>query len=138
MLGKAFIGKILYRVEDALKPEEQRRASSRSIGGMDAVLAGHLAQAAPIGDDPVWKIGPCTGKGLNKPPDRYRGPDAPTLAEFVNKAKLFLGEFEDVAFLRCTHRVDEDGDPSWSEERRSAYRREALRFLGVTRKMADL
>ena len=44
MLGKDFVGKILFRARDA-DPE----ASPDTLGGTDAVLSGHLAQAAPIG-----------------------------------------------------------------------------------------
>ncbi len=133
MLGKAFVGKILFRVEDA-QPDE----SEASLFGLDAILAGHLAQAAPIADDPVYKTGPYKGKGLNKPPDNYRGEPPPSLAELVERARLFLEEFEDVVQLLETHRVDEDGDKSWSEERRAQYQRDAQEFLKVTRRMADL
>ena len=35
-------------------------------------------------------------------------------------------------------RVDEDGDESWSAERREAYKANAQKFLEVTRRMADL
>ena len=133
MLGRAFIGKILSRARGA-----ERISSGLSLGGLDAILAGHLAQAAPIGDDPVYKPGPYKGKGLNKPPDSYRGPEPKTLAEFVQDARLFLEEFEDVVFLRNTHRVDEVGDASWSAERLERYRSDADRFLMVTRRMAGL
>ena len=57
MLGKAFVGKLLFRVEDA-QPEH----TTESLFGLDAILAGHLAQAAPIGDDPVYKEGLYKGK----------------------------------------------------------------------------
>ena len=109
----------------------ERTASGLTLGGLDAILAGHLAQAAPIGDDPVYKPGAYKGKGLNKPPDNYRGPEPKTLAEFVHDARLFLDEFEDVVFLRNTHRVDDVGDESWSAERRERYRSDAERFLMV-------
>ena len=56
----------------------------------------------------------------------------------MDKARLFLAAFEDVALLLNTHRVDEDGDKSWSAERRERYRLDAQRFLAVTRRMADL
>ena len=51
MLGKAVVDKILFRVRDA-----EREDTGKSLGGLDA-LSGHLAQAAPIGDDPVYKPG---------------------------------------------------------------------------------
>ena len=128
----------MYRAEDTQTREEKRRAAERSLAGLDVVLSGHLAQAAPIGDDPVYKPGRYQGKGINKPPDNYHGPASKTLAEFVDTARLFLAEFEDVALLLNTHRVDEDGDKSWSVERRERYRLDAQRFLAVTRRMADL
>ena len=85
MLGKAFLGKILFRAREAEDPP-----SGLSLGGLDVILAGHLAQAAPIGDDPLYKPGAYKGKGLNKPPDSYKGAEPKTLAEFVSDARLFL------------------------------------------------
>ena len=130
MLGLAFIGKILFRVRDA-QPEDSRG----SLFGLDVIKAGHLAQAAPIGDDPVYKSGPYTGKGLNTPPKGYSGKEPPTYESFLRDARVFL---EDVAMLMETHRVDEAGDPSWSAERLAQYQRDAKTFLEVTRRIADL
>ena len=107
MLGQAFIGKILFRARDA-QPEDARG----SLFGLDVIKAGHLAQAAPIGDDPVYKSRPYTGKGLNKPPSKYSGRLPPSYESFVQDARLFLEEFEDVAMFLETHRVDEEGDLS--------------------------
>ena len=61
-----------------------------SLGGLDVILAGHLAQAAPIGDDPLYKPGAYKGKGLNKFWGNYRGTEPKTLADFVSDASLFL------------------------------------------------
>ena len=58
MLGLAFIGKSLFRARDA-QPEDTRG----SLFGLDEIKAGHLAQAAPIGDYPVYNSGPYTGNG---------------------------------------------------------------------------
>ena len=60
------------------------------------------------------------------------------MAEFVQDARLFFEEVDDVALLLNTHRVDEDGDGTWSPERRERYKRDAQEFLEVTRRMADL
>ena len=49
MMGKGFIGKILFRAEDAA-PDE---SFAMTLFGLDCILAGHLAQASPIGDDPI-------------------------------------------------------------------------------------
>ena len=132
MLGKAFVGKALYRAREVAP------GVAGSLAGLGCILAGHLAQATPIGDDPVFKPGGYTGKSTNRPPENYRGPDPPTTKELVERANLFLREFEDVVMLLETHRVDEGGDPSWSDDRRTQYQRDAKRFLEVTRRMADL
>ena len=136
MLGRAFVGKILFRVRDA----QLKRTPQWWLAGMDALFAGHLAQAAQIGDEPLYQPGRYKGKGLNKPPDNYRGEKEghKSLAELVEDARLFLSEFDDVAMLRNTHRVDDSGDPSWSPEVKAQYKQRADRFLEVTRKMADL
>ena len=85
MLGKGFIGKILFRAEDA-SPDE---SFCMTLLGLDCILAGHLAQAQPIGDDPVYRVGPCKGKGLNLPPESYSGPTPPSFADFVSRASIF-------------------------------------------------
>ena len=69
MLGRAFVGKILFRVRDA----QLKRTPQWWLAGMDALFEGHLAQAAPIGDEPLYQPGRYKGKGLNKPPDNFRG-----------------------------------------------------------------
>ena len=102
MLGKAFIGKVLYRAR------EVDPGTDASLAGLDCIAAGHAAQATPIGDDPLFKPGGYTGKSTNRAPDNYRGKVAPpSTTELVDDAKLFLAEFEDVVALLETHRVEE-------------------------------
>ena len=74
MMGKGFIGKILFRAEDAA-PDA---SFGMALFGLDCILAGHLAQAPQIGDDPVYKTGAYKGKGLNKPPEGYSGETPPS------------------------------------------------------------
>ena len=50
----------MFRARDA-----RLEATRGSLFGLDVIMAGHLAQAAPIGDDPVYKSGACKEKGLN-------------------------------------------------------------------------
>ena len=88
-----------------------------TLFGPDCILAGHLAQAPPIGDDPVYKTGAYKGKGLNLPPKGYTGPEPPSLADLVDRARVFLSEFDDVVELLETHRVDEEGCKDWTPER---------------------
>ena len=49
------------------------------FGRVEQVDWRYLAQAAPIGDDPVYKTGPYKGKGLNKLKGNYTGPPAAEL-----------------------------------------------------------
>ena len=69
------------------------------MGGLDVMLCGHGAQATPIGDGSLFKVGPYTGKGRNQP---AHGEDSTALsaAALPDDAELFLNEFEDVALLR--------------------------------------
>ena len=85
MLGKGFLGKVLYRARDAAPDSSQ----GLSLFGLDCILAGHLAQAAPIGDDPLYYTGKCKGEGLNKPKDDYKGKWPPSLATLVDEARTF-------------------------------------------------
>ena len=140
MNGRATLGKVNYRVLCAQDKATKNFASAGTqwMAGKDVIMAGHLAQAQPIGDDPVFKTGPYTGKGLNRPPKGRDVPEAPDLKTLSEAGRLFLDEFEDVSILRATHRVDLEGEKHWSGERKARYGQDAQRFLEVTRRMADL
>ena len=134
MIGIVFMGKVLYRAQEVAEP----CGAQETLAGIDVILSGHLAQAPPIGDEPIYKTGAYTGKALNKPPTGDSGPGAKSHADFVAMSQLFLQEFEDVAMLLRTHRVDDTGDVNWTRERRAQYKADADRFLEVTSRMADL
>ena len=85
MTGKIMLGKCLYRADNVKDP-----GLEGSFAGVDVVLAGHLAQAAPIGDDAVYKVGPYTGKGENKPPEGSESKAWMKTTDFVNKANVFF------------------------------------------------
>ena len=62
MLGRQFMGKVLYRTGEILRENMQwfgKRAVS--FGGLDVVLAGHSAQIKPVGDERLWKRGAYEG-----------------------------------------------------------------------------
>ena len=145
MLGRQFAGKILYRAEQVLGGVPRSFGSDRavSMGGLDVILAGHSAQCRPVGDEPLYKMGPYRGKGLNKPSKGERPLDAPTCSALVDRACLFRDEFlqdpdGDVVILRQVHRVDETGSAELSESARRLHSDEAERFLEVTGRLADL
>ena len=106
------------------------------MGGLDVIVAGHSAQAQPIGDDSLCKVGPYTGRGRNQPKDGVDA-TAPSCEALSNDAELFMQEFEDVALLRRVWRLD-DGNDDMSPEDRAAYRAEADKFLEILGRMADL
>ncbi len=98
--------------------------------GRDAVLAGDPKQANPIGDEPMYKEGEHGGKGQNKPAGRELNPSvAWSTNKLVRMRMLVRQTFQDVALLRQVHR--------YTDGRREEYRRGAMRFLSVTRGMAD-
>ena len=145
MLGRQFMGKILYRVGQVLGGTPRRFGGGRavSMGGLDVILAGHSAQNKPVGDEPLFKMGPYCGKGLNKPSKGERPADAPTCSALVDRACLFRDEIlqdpdGDVVILRQVHRVDETGSAELSESARRLFSDEAERFLEATGRLADL
>ena len=139
MLGRMFMGKILYRVQGVLGDAPEHYGRSVSMGGLDVVVTGHPAQIRMVGDDYWWKPGPYTGKAKNLPPRQSEGPeDAPKPEDLVAQARLFLAEFEDVVILQKLQRLDEDGDDSMTPAERTRYKQEAQRWRGVTGRMADL
>ena len=60
MLSRMMLGKISYRVEEALG------VKSGSLGGRDCVLAGDLRQIPPIDGSALYKEGPYDGTAVNK------------------------------------------------------------------------
>ena len=136
MIGKIFMGKMLFRARNVLGSAPAAFGRDVSMGGLDVILSGHGAQAQPIGQDSLAKVGPYTGKATNQPKDGF-DPTAPTAQDLSNDAELFMNEFEDVVLLRQVWRLD-DGNDQMSAEERSAYRAEADKFLEVLRRMADL
>ena len=86
MIGRMFLGKIDYRAGEALSHRSKEMMGNHvSMGGLDVVLAGHSAQAKPIGDEPLYKMGSYTGKGLNKLRNGPADAAAPSCTSFVDR-----------------------------------------------------
>ena len=143
MIGRSFLGKIEYRVQEALRSGERECGAGVSLGGRDTVLSGDPRQAMPVTEEPMYINGPYKGKAKNLPPRRRDGaaaevpPGTPTVHDFVGRGCMLRDEFDDVVFLRKVHRADRSRacvDP----EQRKRYVEDADRFLEVTDSMADL
>jgi hypothetical protein len=69
MIGRQMLGKICFRVNEMVGPDGPPEFGGKvvSLGGRDVVLAGDPKQAPPIGDEAMYKNGPYSGRGLNKP-----------------------------------------------------------------------
>jgi len=131
------LGKIEFKVRDALRGNRGEVAAQTYLCGRDAVLAGDPKQASPIGDEPLFKEGSYRGKGQNKPRGSDRTPDnAWATPKLVSMGMNVRNSFQDVARLRQVWRyVDEKAEIP--EEQREAYRQDAMEFPKVTRGMAD-
>jgi hypothetical protein len=98
MIGRQMLGKIDYRVSATVSAEEEYGCYV-SMGGRDVVVAGDWKQAQPIGEEPLYKVGPYGGKGLNKPSRGERPGDAPSMEDLTSRGVLLREEFEDVGFF---------------------------------------
>ena len=137
MVGRQMLGKIEFKVWDTLRGAPGGGESEVLLQGRDAVLAGDPKQASPIGDEPMYKEGDYGGKGQNKPRGSEGTPgDAWTTKKLVRMGMAVRQTFQDVALLRQVHRYTEEKE-GLAEGRREEYRRDAGRFLSVTRGMAD-
>ena len=67
MIGRQMMGKIEFRVRDALKGTVPRGGDETYLCGKDVVLAGDPKQAPPIGDEPLFRVGEYGGRAMNKP-----------------------------------------------------------------------
>ena len=139
MIGRRMLGKIEYKVRDILF---QRQVSDdmdqKCLGGKDAVLSGDPKQAAPIGDEPMYRDGAYIKKGENKPRGSAGTPDdAWSNKTLVVKGMQVRDTFKDTVLLRQVHRHRSDNEEI-SPDLRSQYRADATKFLDTMRKMADL
>ena len=137
MVGRQMMGKIEFKVRDTLRGEIKGLPATATLAGRDCVLAGDPKQANPIGDDPLYKEGAYTGKGQNKPKGSDRTPDdAWSTHKLVTMGMCVRNSFDDVCLLRQVHRyVDEKSD--MPPELRDEFKRDAVKFIKVTRGMAD-
>ena len=107
------------------------------LGGKDVVLSGDPKQAAPLGDEPMWREGEYTKTGQNKPKGNEGvPPGAKSTKELVRLGMMARISFQDVVLLRQVHRVRDPGSDV-PDEKLDAYRKDAAEFLGVTQAMAD-
>jgi PIF1 helicase. len=137
MVGRQMLGKIEFKVRDTLRGAAQSLGEDACLAGRDTVLAGDPKQANPIGDDPMYREGDYAGKGQNKPRGSDRTPsDAWSTHKLVRMGMLLRNSFEDVALLRQVHRFS-DESTDLPPEKREEYRAAAVKFLEVTRGMAD-
>jgi hypothetical protein len=144
MIGRQMLGKLVFRVAEALRSASREFGRDVTMGGRDLVLAGDLRQAKPLGDEALYKNGPYKGKGRNAPGKKGKSgvrreppPGTPTIEELTGRGVGLREEFEDVVLLREVFRVDR-GDDTMDSATRREYEREADRFLEVLNRMADL
>lgn len=146
MIGRQMLGKIEFKVRNTLQQEVQAMPEEMFVGnrkvmhtlvGRDVVLSGDLKQANPIGDEPFYTRGAYKGKGRNKPKNADRTPDdAWDTGRLVVNGQAVRDSFEDVCLLRQVHRYVEERS-GVSPESREQFKQDALRFLKITRGMAD-
>ena len=144
MLGRRFLGQILFRTSQILGARPEHFAEECTFGGLDVILAGHADQAKPIGDESVFKPGKYTGKAV------HTGKDGrllfPNVEHFVDYARTAMTEFKDVVLLQQVHRTivagaDRDIDAmlaAMAPAHRERYAEEGRRYMEVAHRMSTL
>ena len=125
MIGRQFLGKMKLRADELLGQHSQ------GFGGRDVVLSGDEKQAAPIADEPLYKVGVYDGKRREVKEDGVK-----SAAELSAVGQLTFKDFEDVVHLRQVHRVD-DAPTSLTPEARREYAEEREEFWRVVGRMAN-
>ena len=119
-----------FRLRDALPSAQREFGREVTLAGRDGILAGDERQMKPIGDESLFKEGPYTGKGENRPRRNKCGgvveapPGTPSMEELTTLGMAVREGFEDVVMLREVFRIDR-GTVGMSEEDRRAYEQEA-------------
>ena len=110
MIGRTMLGKIEFKVRDTLGQKVGSAGEDICFGGKDFVLSGDPKQAAPLGDEPMWRESEYRGKGLNKPKDSDDAPaGVKSMKELVRLGMMARNTFQDVAVLGQVRRVRDPG-----------------------------
>ena len=95
MIGRTMFGRIEFKVRDTLGEKVGVRGEEIHFGDKDVVLAGDPKQAAPLGDEPMWREGEYTGTGMNKPAGSAGTPaGAKTIKQFVRLGMMARNIFK--------------------------------------------
>jgi len=140
MIGRRMLGKIEFKLREHLESAPVMDGTGPNdpvMGQKDYVLCGDPKSLCPIGDEPIYREGEYTGRSENKPLWSLTVPAGAMSA----KALVRMGDHirdccNDVVILHNVHRY-QDFDPSLSVEKWLLYADEAVKFLEVTRGMAD-
>jgi len=127
MIGRMFLGKIAFRLEEVLGRGDGPKDAS--LGSRDLLLVGDDKQIEPIGDQPIFVDGAYKGKAK-------KAENGPEPASLVGRGLGVRNECKDVVILRGMHRRD-DGEHIEDVAERQAYCAEADEFVRVCRRMAD-
>ena len=143
MISRQQLGKIEFRVQEALQSAAREFGRPVTLGGRDTVLAGDVRQMKPIDGESLFKEGAYKGKGMNLPPSRKNGTrgeapaGTPSMEDLTMMGMAVRDGFEDVVMLREIFRVDRGSD-DMPEAERAEYQEEAEEFLRVTNRLGDL
>ena len=100
-------------------------------------MAGDPKQAPPIIDEPMYREGEYEGRGGSKPKGSDATPSGAWSAKsLVRNGMAARNTFQDAVYLRQVHRYVEE-KAELPPEMREEYKKDAKRFLEVTRGMAD-
>ena len=110
MIGRKMLGKMKYRVEEALGAESVDVGVLKSMGGKDMMLSGDPDQTAPIGDDSLHREGASKKDGVQGTRDargRTKKPPEDAVEGWVlsDSGLAFFHEFDDVVLLEQRHRL---------------------------------
>ena len=137
MIGRTMLGKIEFKVRDTLGLKVGASGEDILLAGKDVVLSGDPKQAAPLGDEPMWREGEYTKKGQNKPKGSEGVPaGGKSTKELVRLGMMARNTFQDVVILRQVHRVRDPG-ADVPAERLDMYRKDAVEFLRVQQAMSE-
>ena len=143
MIGRKMLGKMKYRVEEALGAESADVGVLKSMGGKDVMLSGDPDQTAPIGDDSLHREGASKKDGVQGTRDARGRPkkppeDAVDAWVLSDSGLAFFHEFDDVVLLEQRHRLVDPEKENIAEGRKEAFVDDLTRFREVCERLAEL
>ena len=143
MIGRIMMGKVKFRVDEALGPDNPDVGVIKSLGGKDCMLSGDPDQTQPIGDDSLHREGASKKEGVRGTRDKdgraKKAPESAVESCVLSDTGLaFFHEFDDVVLLQQRHRLVDPKKEDVPDDQAENFVKDLEKFREVMERLAEL